>query len=410
MVTTPAPPIAPAAAGGGSGGWSGGGGGPPSSMYPAAATAGQPSVPPPNYSAPAPQLGPGGVPSYPTYAMNAPAQYAQQAYRPSYGAPPPAPQPQNQQQQGGPAVSVPLAGPNTGTMPPGAPQPGGHPYPPHYPPHQYQQYPPHSHPHPPHSQPAAPGAYSPYAPIPSGVNGALSSQPGGHNSGPAPGMPPPGAPGVLPPPPGTPTKPDHIAVLAELGGALQLADIDVQWSNPRHFRLGKGGMGEVWAGKWRKHTDVAIKVVGAEFIGNKTEQRQMFMREMKINRDLRHHPNVVQFIGVAYDDQSDRYLLITELCRFKSLSEVLREPSLRPRLTWPVRKRMMREAALGVDYLHSERIVHMDIKPLNFLVTEYLQVKVGDFGLAKQLTMSRMQTSIQGYAYLFFFFFYPPLS
>jgi serine/threonine protein kinase len=69
---------------------------------------------------------------------------------------------------------------------------------------------------------------------------------------------------------------------------------------------------------------------------------------------------------------------------------------MRPQLTWATRKRMMKEAALGLHHLHSSKIVHMDIKPLNFFVTEHFAIKVGDFGLAKQLDHSRMNASVKG--------------
>lgn len=58
---------------------------------------------------------------------------------------------------------------------------------------------------------------------------------------------------------------------------------------------------------------------------------------------------------------------------------------------------MMRDAALGLHHLHGMKIVHMDVKPLNFFVTEHLQVKVGDFGFAKKLNDNQLQASIVGY-------------
>lgn len=37
-------------------------------------------------------------------------------------------------------------------------------------------------------------------------------------------------------------------------------------------------------------------------------------------------------------------------------------------MTWPVRKRVVLEAAQGMACLHARRIVHCDLKPLNILV------------------------------------------
>ena len=42
----------------------------------------------------------------------------------------------------------------------------------------------------------------------------------------------------------------------------------------------------------------------------------------------------------------------------------------------------------GVKYMHDNRIIHRDLKPCNLLVTRDCQLRITDFGLARQMVVS----------------------
>ncbi|KAF9582144.1 hypothetical protein BGW38_000590 [Lunasporangiospora selenospora] len=59
-----------------------------------------------------------------------------------------------------------------------------------------------------------------------------------------------------------------------------------------------------------------------------------------------------------------------------------------PELDWAEKKRIIVEVATGLAFLHSQGILHRDIKCENILLTEQRQAKLCDFGLAKIMTLS----------------------
>ncbi|OPJ86623.1 hypothetical protein AV530_006755 [Patagioenas fasciata monilis] len=91
------------------------------------------------------------------------------------------------------------------------------------------------------------------------------------------------------------------------------------------------------------------------------------------------HRHIVRLHG-HFTDCSHVYLLL-ELCSRGSLADILR---VRGRLTEPEVRYYLRQIISGLRYLHGHGVVHRDLKPSNFLVTEKMQVKIGDLGLARR--------------------------
>ena len=54
----------------------------------------------------------------------------------------------------------------------------------------------------------------------------------------------------------------------------------------------------------------------------------------------------------------------------------------------------MRQIFLGIDFLHSMRVIHRDLKPQNILVTKSGHIKIADFGLARIYSYNMALTAV----------------
>ncbi len=143
--------------------------------------------------------------------------------------------------------------------------------------------------------------------------------------------------------------------------------------------LGKGGFARCYevvnieTGK----VSAAKVVTKASLVKNRAKQK--LMSEIKIHRSL-HHPNVVSF-EQFFEDSENVYMLL-ELCVNQTLNELVRR---RRRLTELETKCYMMQLIDGLKYLHAHRVIHRDLKLGNLFLTEKMELKIGDFGLATKL-------------------------
>ena len=139
--------------------------------------------------------------------------------------------------------------------------------------------------------------------------------------------------------------------------------------------LGRGGMATVYLAHDVNHDrPVALKVVLPELAASIGTER--FQREIKLAARLQ-HPHILS----VYDsgDAAGQLWFTMPFVEGESLRDrLLRETQL------PVDEavRIVREAALALDYAHRHGVVHRDIKPENILLSDG-QALVADFGIAR---------------------------
>uniref|UniRef100_A0A667X5W1 Serine/threonine-protein kinase PLK n=1 Tax=Myripristis murdjan TaxID=586833 RepID=A0A667X5W1_9TELE len=143
--------------------------------------------------------------------------------------------------------------------------------------------------------------------------------------------------------------------------------------------LGKGGFAKCY-----EMTDLSTsKVYAAKIIPHtrvsKPHQREKIDREIELHRAL-HHKHIVHFYH-HFEDKENIYILL-EYCSRKSLAHILKARKV---LTEPEVRYYLRQIVSGLKYLHEQEILHRDLKLGNFFVSDTMELKVGDFGLAAKL-------------------------
>jgi len=141
-------------------------------------------------------------------------------------------------------------------------------------------------------------------------------------------------------------------------------------------RLGKGGMGEVYAARDTKlGRDVAVKILPAELSGD-PEREARFQREARALASLQ-HPNVASVYG--FEEADGIRFLVMELVEGEELGTRMQQGPI------PVEEAtaLARQIAAGLEAAHDKGIVHRDLKPANIMRTPDGEVKILDFGLAQ---------------------------
>ncbi|KAL6846984.1 hypothetical protein ACP4OV_022837 [Aristida adscensionis] len=145
--------------------------------------------------------------------------------------------------------------------------------------------------------------------------------------------------------------------------------------------LGAGGFGKVYRGVLPGSGEaVAVKRVSHE---SRQGVREFVAEIASIGR-LRHR-NLVQLQG--WCRRRGDLLLVYDYMPNGSLDRHLFGDDLRAaRLAWPARRRVLRDVAAALLYLHEgwdHVVLHRDVKASNVLLDGDMAARLGDFGLAK---------------------------
>uniref|UniRef100_A0A6Q2XB62 Protein kinase domain-containing protein n=1 Tax=Esox lucius TaxID=8010 RepID=A0A6Q2XB62_ESOLU len=147
--------------------------------------------------------------------------------------------------------------------------------------------------------------------------------------------------------------------------------------------LGRGAFGEVYlcydADTGR---ELAAKQVPFDPDCQETSKEVNALEcEIQLLKNL-HHERIVQYYGSTRDLEQRKLTIFVEFMPGGSIKDQLKSYGA---LTEKVTRRYTRQILQGVFYLHSNMIVHRDIKGANILRDSSGNVKLGDFGASKRI-------------------------
>lgn len=146
--------------------------------------------------------------------------------------------------------------------------------------------------------------------------------------------------------------------------------------------IGSGATSDVKVVRKKNSEEYAMKEL--KLYDHKSMQR--FLMECEILFKLR-HPCIVRIYGINYGDDTHKPSIILSL-EPESLETAINSE----KVSEEEKNRIAVEIVVGMRYIHSNKIMHRDLKPLNILLSKNRHVRITDFGLAKEEDISTSQS------------------
>jgi hypothetical protein len=147
-------------------------------------------------------------------------------------------------------------------------------------------------------------------------------------------------------------------------------------------RLGAGGMGVAYRA-WDEQggVPVVIKIPKRIFLAD-SKFVERFHREIRLLQGLK-HPHIVPIVDVG-DHEGLPFVVMRFLPGGSLSNRRLRDDQGKPRPNPPAMLHLWLPAvAEALDYVHSQGVVHRDVKPGNIFFDAFWGAYLGDFGIAK---------------------------
>jgi hypothetical protein len=153
--------------------------------------------------------------------------------------------------------------------------------------------------------------------------------------------------------------------------------------------IGEGCFGKVFKGR-RKYSGQAVALKFISTRGKTEKDLKNLRQEMSILRTL-NHENIILLID-AFETVSD-FVVVTEYAHGE-LFEVFQDDRRLPESEVQL---IAQQLVKALHYLHSNRVIHRDMKPQNILIGSNNIIKIADFGFARSMSnQTTVLNSVKG--------------
>ncbi len=141
--------------------------------------------------------------------------------------------------------------------------------------------------------------------------------------------------------------------------------------------IGLGTVGEIYRGQLKTGGEpVAVKFLQKN-ISQEELVRARFIREMSILERL-NHPNIIHYYGGG--EHNGQLFYAMEEVDGGNVKDLLDRYE---KLSWKETASIARQVCSALQHAHNFGIIHRDLKPSNLFLTTDAQVKLADFGIAR---------------------------